>query len=388
MWKAASMPVPSSAGLHEEESDDGWVILHAGSSSSDTAARPPRPPPPRRHGGSRPPAGQATQPPPPPFDPAPDDLISRYLPARRALRCGDLPPQIHDADVYGAHPAFLAGVYPPANARPEWLFFACRGRGLGGKRRAGPGAYRLAGEATEHHPRGDGAWYCHSFRYHEDSVDASAARETEWRMDEYGDRAACAAGSSDFDMVVCKVYPSRGGALHKRLLLRLDGIAGTDDEVRPQVLVQLYLGSLGVGDPLRSRMHAAADVCAAHPAVLTAVLPAANDRFEWLFVSRRRRPPRTGEDHGGVARPRRAGAGEYVPAARYWEVKDGEGRDLGYRRLFRYREDDDEVRRTLRTVWFMEEYGFGPDFPFGEHGGDEELLVYKVYLRVARRQDA
>ncbi|CAN6268485.1 unnamed protein product [Urochloa humidicola] len=383
MRKAASTPAPSSAGLHDEETDGGWVILRAGGSVSDTAARPPRPPPLRR-GGTGPPASEAPQP-PPLFDPAPDDLVGRYLPARRALRCGDLPPQIHDADVYGAHPAFLAGVLPPANARPEWLFFACRGRGLGGKRRAGPGAYRLAGEAAEHHPHGAGAWYCHNFRYHEDSVDASAAWETEWRMDEYGDRAdAAGAGVFDFDMVVCRVYPARGGALHKRILLRLDGVGAGTDEVRPQVLVQLYLASLSVGDPLRSRVHAAADVCAAHPAVLTAVLPAANDRFEWLFASRRRRPPRTDEDHG-VARPRRAGPGEYVPAARYWGVKDAEGRDLGYRHLFRYREDDDEVRRTSRTVWFMEEYGFGPDFPYGKHHGDEELLVYKVYLRVARR---
>ncbi|OEL13300.1 hypothetical protein BAE44_0025682 [Dichanthelium oligosanthes] len=90
---------------------------------------------------------------------------------------------------------------PPAPAsgdRPEWLFFFCRGRGLGSKRRAGPGAYRLASEAK---PRG--AWYCHSFRYHEDSAEASAARETERRMDEYGDRGA--AGDGAFDMVVCKV---------------------------------------------------------------------------------------------------------------------------------------------------------------------------------------
>ncbi|CAL5026539.1 unnamed protein product [Urochloa decumbens] len=388
MRKAASSPAPPSSGLHEEETDDGWVLLRAGG-CSDTAARPPRPPP-CPAVSARPPAGRAQ---PQSFDPSPDDLVGRYLPARRALRCGDLPPQIHDDDVYGAHhPAFLAEVHPPANAhRPEWLFFTCRGRGLGGKRRAGPGAYRLAGEAAEAHPRrGAGAWYCHSFRYHEDSVDASAARETEWRMDEYGDRASAAGASdSDFDMVVCKVYPARGGALHKRLLRRLDGGAGTGtDEVirpQPQVLVQLYLGSLDVGDPLRCRMHAAADVCAAHPAVLTAVLPAANDRFEWLFVSRRRRRTRT---EGAVASSRRAGAGEYVPAARYWGVKDGQGRDLGYRRVFRYREDDGEVRRASQTVWFMEEYGFGPDFPYGEHGSDEELVVYKVYLRVVRWQDA
>jgi hypothetical protein len=381
MQKAASSP----ASLREEETDDGWVLLRAGS-SSDTAAgagsRPPRPP--RRGGNDRPPDPSSGGHPPPSFDPAPDDLVGRYLPARRALRCGDLPPQIHDADVYGAHhPAFLAKVHPPANDRPEWLFFVCRGRGLGGKRRAGPGAYRLTCEAKPT----SGAWYCHSFRYHEDSAEASAARETEWRMDEYGDRSAAAGGA--FDVVVCKVYPVPGGALHKRLLLRLKR-AGAD-ELGPQVLVQLYLASLGAGDPLRCRMHHAAtdDVYAAHPAVLTAVLPAANDRFEWFFVARR---PRTeqGDDDGNViaARSRRAGPGQYVPAARYWGVKDGEGRELGYRQLFRYREDDDEVRRTSRTVWCMEEYGFRRDFPYGEHSGDEELVVYKVYLRMARRQDA
>ncbi|RLM74301.1 hypothetical protein C2845_PM15G13860 [Panicum miliaceum] len=373
MQQAASSSAPS-AGFREEVTDDGWVLLGAGG-SSDTAAggRPPRPP---RRGGNRPPGAQA----PFDFDPAPDDLVGRYLPARRALRCGDLPPQIHDADVYGAHPAFLARVHPPANgARPEWLFFVCRGRGLGGKRRAGPGAYRLTGEAKP-----SGAWYCHSFRYYEDSAEASDVRETEWLMEEYGDR--CPGGARALDVVACKVYPARGGALNRRL--RLDGAArraGAD--VRPQVLVQLYLASLSAGDPLRCRMHRTADVCAAHPAVLTAVLPPANDQFEWLFVVRR---PRT-EHHGGddgTAHPRRAGPGQYVPAARYWAVTDGEGRELGYRRLFRYREDDEQVRRTSRTVWSMEEYGFGPDFPYGEHGGDEELLVYKVYLRMARQQGA
>ncbi|KAL6899704.1 hypothetical protein ACP4OV_006362 [Aristida adscensionis] len=29
--------------------------------------------------------------------------------------------------------------------------------------------------------------HCHSFRYHEDAAGSSAARETEWRMDEYGE---------------------------------------------------------------------------------------------------------------------------------------------------------------------------------------------------------
>ncbi|RCV34461.1 hypothetical protein SETIT_7G161300v2 [Setaria italica] len=327
MQKAASCPAPSAAGLREEETDDGWQ-RHGGRAGA--GGRPPRPP---RRGGNRPPGGQ-----PPPFDPAPDDLVGRYLPARRALRCGDLPPQIHDADVYGAHhPALLAKVHPPANDRPEWLFFVCRGRGLGGNRRAWPGAYRLASEAK---PRG--AWYCHSFRYHEDSVEASAARETEWRMDEYGDRGAGGA----FDVVVCKLYPARGGALHRRLLLRLDGAGRREgaDDVSPQVLVQLYLASLGVGDPLRCRMHHAADVCAAHPAVLTSVLPAANDRFEWFFVARRPRAEH-GDDGNGIAPPRRAVPGQYVLAARYWSVKDGEGRELGYRRLFRYREDEEEVVR-------------------------------------------
>ncbi|KAG2573249.1 hypothetical protein PVAP13_7KG245100, partial [Panicum virgatum] len=281
MQQAASSSAPP-AGFREEVTDDGWVLLGTGS-SSDTAAvaRPPRPP---RRGGNRPPAGAQ---PPFDFDPAPDNLVGRYLPARRALRCGDLPPQIHDADVYGAHPAFLARVHPPASgARPEWLFFVCRGRGLGGKRRAGPGAYRLTGEADP----GGAAWYCHCFRYYEDAVEASAGRETEWRMEEYGDRCPGGGGGGAFDVVVCKVFPARGGALDGRL--RLDAAArraGADD-VRPQVLVQLYLASLSAGDPLRCRMHRAADVCAAHPAVLTAVLPPANDQFEWFFVVRR---PRT-----------------------------------------------------------------------------------------------
>ncbi|KAF8704173.1 hypothetical protein HU200_031668 [Digitaria exilis] len=198
-----AVPPPAAGLLNEEEADDGWVLLRSGGGTTSVTAppahgRPPRPPPLR---GARSPAtgGQ--------FEPTPDDLVGRYLPARRALRCGDLPPQIHDADVYGAHhPAFLAKLHPPANAhRPDaWFFFVCRRRGLGGKRTAGPGAYRLAGESTSN-PRA--AWYCHSFRYHEDSPDASASRETEWRMDEYGDRDA---GERDdgaaFEMVVCKVY--------------------------------------------------------------------------------------------------------------------------------------------------------------------------------------
>ncbi|KAG2568742.1 hypothetical protein PVAP13_7NG346400 [Panicum virgatum] len=341
MKQAASSSAPSAGPREDETVDDGWVLLDAGG-SSDTAAgaRPPRPP---LRGGNRPPAGAQT-----PFDPAPDDLVGRYLPARRALRCGDLPPQIHDADVYGAHPAFLARVHPPANgARPEWLFFVCRGRGLGGKRRAGPGAYRLTGEAKP-----GGAWYCHCFRYYEDAVEASAARETKWRMEEYGDR--CPGGAGAFDVVVCKVFPARGGALDGRL--RLDAAArraGAD--VRPQVLVQLYLASLSAGDPLRGRMHRAADVGSS-----------------WCGASQ----PSTWAVRAGGA------------LVRYWGVTDGEGRELGYRRLFWYREDDEQVRRTSRTVWSMEEYGFGPDFPYGEHGGDKELVVYKVHQRMARQQDA
>jgi hypothetical protein len=58
-----------------------------------------------------------------------------------------------------------------------------------------------------------------------------------------------------------------------------------------------------------------------------------------------------------------------VPAARYWGVRDdGEGQD--YRRVFLYREDDEAVRRLSRTEWWMEEYGFGPDFPYDENGNE------------------
>ncbi|KAL6652420.1 hypothetical protein ACP70R_011345 [Stipagrostis hirtigluma subsp. patula] len=391
---AATQAAAPSASLREEETDDGWVLLGAGAGNNTppkpapSRGRPPRPP----RGGK--PSSKATALPAiasggqPTFDPGPEDLVGRYLPARRALRCGELPPQIHDADVYGAHPAFLASVYPEANGRPEWFFFACRGRGLGGKRRAGPGAYRLAGEARSRGAAGARSYYCHSFRYHEDSAEASAARETEWRMDEYGDDGGAGAA---FDMVVCKVYPARGGKLHERL--RRD-IASRDAKrradvggMRPQVLVQLHLAGLSAGDPLRCRVHPVADVCVAHPAVLTAVLPAANDQFEWLFAVRRARSgsgAAPGDD--GNARPLRAGAGTYVPAARYWGVRDRRGKELGYRRVFRYREDDDTVRRVSRTEWWMEEYGFGPDFPYGDHRGDEELVVYKVYLKMAGRR--
>ena len=67
------------------------------------------------------------------------------------------------------------------------------------------------------------------------------------------------------------------------------------------MLVQLYLASLSAGDPLRCRIHRAAEVCAAHPAVLTAVLPPANDQFEWFFVVRRQRTEHQGDD--GTALP-------------------------------------------------------------------------------------
>jgi len=213
-------------------------------------------------------------------------------------------------------------------------------------------------------------------------------------MDKYGDRGGDSGTGAAFDMVVCKVYPARGRALHERLVrqhstsappaAKAKRAAGAD--VRPQVLVQMYLASRSVGDPLRCRVHHATDVCAAHPAVLTGVLQAANDRFEWFFAVRR---PRTTEHGGGddgiIARPRRAGPGQYVPAARYWGVRDREGRDVGYRRVFQYREDDEASRRLARTEWWMEEYGFGPDFPYDENSNDEELVVCKVYLRMARR---
>ena len=104
----------------------------------------------------------------------------------------------HDADVYGAHPGFLAAVYPVANARPEWFFIVCRPQCQGGRRRAGPGAYRLGAEARLL----GGTAYCHAFRYYEDEADFGSAstKETEWRMDEYGDRRSAAAVAA-FDMV-------------------------------------------------------------------------------------------------------------------------------------------------------------------------------------------
>ncbi|KAL6903533.1 hypothetical protein ACP4OV_004346 [Aristida adscensionis] len=385
---AAAAAAPASASLREEDTDDGWVLLRAA-----TAGRPPRPP------RSKPPSCSKAAPAAAiapgdgqrrPFDPGPEDLVGRYLPARRALRCDELPPQIHDADVYAAHPAFLASVYPDADGRLEWFFFVCRGRGLSGKRRAGAGAYRLVGEAAG--SRGAVArHYCHSFRYHEDAAGSSAARETDWRMDEYGERGHDGGdgggGGGAFDMVVCKIYPARGGALHETLRRGRAGRAGAGDDVKPQVLVQLHLAGLRAGDPLRCRVHPAADVCAAHPAMLTAVLPAANDQLEWFFAVRRARSGAAQggsvDDGDGKARPMRAGPGAYVPAARYWCARDRKGRELGYRRVFRYREDDDTARRLSPAEWWMEEYGFGPDFPYGEHHEDEELVVYKVYLKMA-----
>ncbi|KAK3142118.1 hypothetical protein QOZ80_4BG0342470 [Eleusine coracana subsp. coracana] len=383
----------------EDETDDGWIVLRAGNDGGAALTAPPKPAimgkPPRPPRSNRDPSTSTTitsttaaSSPGQPFDPAPDALIGRYLPLRRALRCDALPPQIHDADVYGFHPAFLASVYPHADdQRCEWFFFACRARGLGGKRRAGPGAYRLAGEATTLLLGGSGGdragsyyYYRHTFRYHEDD-----ARETEWRMDEYGDDHDH-DHDGDLDMVVCKVYPARGGALHESLRLRIRERERAAD-VRPQVLVQLHLASVRAGDALRCRVHRAADVFAAHPAVLTGVLPAANDRFEWFFAVRRPRHAQSGDDGGGRARARRAGAGEYVPAGNdRCVIRDDRGRELGYRRVFRYREDDEAARSASRTAWWMEEYGFGPRFSYGEHGGDDEVVVvYKVYLRMAHR---
>ncbi|GJN02387.1 hypothetical protein PR202_ga19733 [Eleusine coracana subsp. coracana] len=300
----------------EDETDDGWIVLRAGNGGAALTAppikpaimsRPPKPPRSNRNPSTSTTAATAASWPGQPFDPAPDALIGRYLPLRRALRCDALPPQIHDADVYGSHPAFLASVYPHADdQRCEWFFFACRAR-------AGPGAYRLAGEATTlldssgGDRAGYGYYYRHTFRYHEDDAGASAARETEWRMDEYGDDHD---HDGDVDMVVC--MPARRG--------------------RAPV-----------------RVHRAADVFAAHPAVLTGVIPAANDRFEWFFAVRR---PRHGHgDRGGGERARRAGPGEYVPAGNDRCVRDGRGRELGCRRVFRYREDDEAARSASRTAW-------------------------------------
>lgn len=111
--------------------------------------------------------------------------------------------------------------------------------------------------------------------------------------------------------MVCKVYPVRGGVIHQRLAVDravLASLRRADADVKPQVLVQLYLASLNLGSPRRCRMYPAVDVCAAHPAVLTTVFPAANDRCEWFFAVQRARPANGDENR---ARPRSAGA--YVP---------------------------------------------------------------------------
>lgn len=92
-----------------EEIDDGWVVLPPVTATTPKSkGKPPRPPSIRS--SSTPTDGT--------FDPTPDDIVGRYLPLRRSLRCDRLPRQIHDADVYGAHPGFLAAVYPAANGRP------------------------------------------------------------------------------------------------------------------------------------------------------------------------------------------------------------------------------------------------------------------------------
>uniref|UniRef100_A0A0D9W6Y8 NAC domain-containing protein n=1 Tax=Leersia perrieri TaxID=77586 RepID=A0A0D9W6Y8_9ORYZ len=370
-------PEAAAASLREEEIDDGWVFL-AGRSSSRVAKPPPSPSSMARAVASS--AGGQL-----PFDPTVEDIVTIYLPCRRALRCDALPVHVHDADLYGAHPALLASVYPAANKRFEWFFFAFRRRRCpGGRRRAGPGEYRLSQEAR--HRGGDA--YSHSFRYYEDG------KETEWRMVEYGDRRRDVGdgggGSEGFELVVCKVYLARGGAVHEMLGADRAALASRgrgDEAAKPQVLVQLYLATLRMGNPLACRVHRATarDVLGAHPAVITAVLPAANDRCEWLFAAVRQR--RRGEH--GAARPRKAGPGEYV-AVRECRVVDGRSRDMGYRIVFWYREDDDEARRLSPTEWWMEEYGFGPDFPYGElpapvgwaRGEDEELVVYKVYAKL------
>ncbi|XP_066349001.1 uncharacterized protein [Miscanthus floridulus] len=92
-------------------------------------------------------------------------------------------------------------------------------------------------------------------------------------MDKYGDRGGDSGTGAAFDMVVCKVYPARGRALHERLVqqhststtptAKAKRAAGA--VVRPQVLVQLFLVNRSVGDPLWCRMHHATDVCVAFP---------------------------------------------------------------------------------------------------------------------------
>ncbi|KAM0904250.1 hypothetical protein ACQ4PT_018131 [Festuca glaucescens] len=382
--EATAMAASSSVLPDPEEIDDGWVVLPPVTATAPKSkGKPPRPPS-IRSSSSAPTTDDVAS--DGAFGPTPDDIVGRYLPLRRSLRCEGLPRQIHDADVYGAHPGFLAAVYPAANGRPEWFFFVCRAQCQGGRRRAGPGAYRLGSEARLL----GGTAYCHAFRYYEDEADVGSAstKETEWRMDEYGDRRS-AARAAAFDMVVCKLYPTRGETIPQRLgvdgasLLRAD-----TDANEPQLLVRLYLDTVNLGDPRRCRMYAVSDVFAAHPAVLTASFPAANDRCEWFFAVQQ--PKRDVNDDD--ARLRRAGPGAYVPV-REGRAVNGKGGDVGYRRVFLYREDDETVRRVLRTEWWMEEYGFGPDFPSGELpaaearlGEDEELVVYKLYIKMAGDQ--
>ncbi|CAM0903872.1 unnamed protein product [Alopecurus aequalis] len=359
-----------------EETDDGWIVLPPVAKSR---GKPPRPQPRNHPASSSTVTDDVVASDGIIFDPAPDEIVGRYLPLRRSLRCDGLPREIHDADVYGAHPGFLAAVYPAANGRPEWFFFVCRAQCPGGRRRAGPGAYRLGAEAKLL----GGSAYCHAFRYYEDEADVGSAstKETEWRMDEYGDCRSAAAAAA-FDMVVCKLYPARGGIVQQNLFLRR--AADPDVINKPQVLVRLYLDSLNLGDARRCRMYAAADVFAAHPAVLTAPFPAANDRCEWFFAVHQRT-----RDENEDARPQRAGPGAYVPV-REGRAVNGTGGDVGYRRVFLYREDDETVRRVSRTEWWMEEYGFGRDFQFcdlpvagARAGRAEEVLVYKLYMKLA-----
>ncbi|KAM0838374.1 hypothetical protein ACQ4PT_061027 [Festuca glaucescens] len=387
------MAASSSALPDPEEIDDGWVVLPpvaATATAPKSKGKPPRPPSIRSPSSSAPTADDvvvASE--DGAFCPTPHDIVRRYLPLRRSLRCDGLPRQIHDADVYGAHPGFLAAVYPAANGRPEWFFFVCRAQCQGGRRRAGPGAYRLGSEARLL----GGTAYCHAFRYYEDEADVGSAstKETGWRMDEYGDcRSYARAAAAAFDMVVCKLYQTLGETVPQRLNFNSASFprADADDANKPQLLVRLYLDAVNLGDPRRCRMYVVSDVFAAHPAVLTATFPAANDRCEWFFAVHQRK-----RDAHEDARPRKAGPGAYVPV-REGRAVNGKGGDVGYRRVFLYREDDETARRVSRTEWWMEEYGFGRDFPSGELpvlaearvGEEEELVVYKLYIKMVADQ--